>query len=91
MKPMKATQATTFRFVVLAVAMTLCILAQRPRLASAAACPPSTCQTLASDCSAGLGCSILGLVPEGTCTEGGGTHNAFLFRCSCFTTACYMN
>jgi hypothetical protein len=80
--------ATTFRFVILALTMTLCFLAQNPRLADAAACPPVTCQALSDDC-AQLSCAVLQFTHIGTCTEGGTNHNEFFLRCTCLAADCY--
>lgn len=79
---------TSLRFVILAATLMLCIVAQRPRPASAAACPPSSCAVVFADC-AEPPCLFAGDTQVGTCTEGGAMHKLLVVLCTCFTTECY--
>jgi hypothetical protein len=75
-------KATTLRFVVLCLTLTLCVLAQHPRAADAAACPPVSCGTIISECIA-IGCGIGSITADGSCTLGAVDHGLFIVRCSC--------
>jgi hypothetical protein len=75
-------------FLMLTVALTLCSLAQEPRLASAATCPTTRCATLFDDCDQLCG-GVQSFRPVGTCTDGSGTtQTLFLFRCPCVNGEC---
>jgi hypothetical protein len=78
----------TLRFVSLAAAVTLCILAQHPKDARAATCPSlPPCSTLLAQCRP-PNCSLLIETVEGTCTEGGVVHKEYLIRCECTSGTC---
>jgi hypothetical protein len=78
----------TLRFVILAAAMTLCLLAQHPQYASAAACPFSSCSTLLANCHQAP-CHLLSFTRLGTCTKGGVNRPEYLVRCTCGGGMCY--
>ncbi len=73
---------TTLRFVTLALAITLCVLAQNPRAVAAAACPTLTCAELANELNE-IGCGVNSIKGDGTCTEGGTTHNLLILHGAC--------
>lgn len=81
-------KTTSLRFAILAATLTLCVMVQRPRPASAAACPPSSCAVVLADC-AEQPCLFAGDTQVGTCSEGGATHKLLVVHCTCFTTECY--
>lgn len=74
---------TTLRFIVLVAALTICILAQHPRSASAAACTLPACNTVIAECNRPPTCSLVSETEVGTCTEDGGTHFKMLITCTC--------
>jgi hypothetical protein len=78
-----------FRFLILAITLTLCVLAHHPSTAAAAACPTTKCQTIETDCTE-LCSNPLEIVPKGTCTDAkGNSHNEYLVVCAqCFGGEC---
>jgi hypothetical protein len=74
---------TTLRFAGLVAALTLCILAQLPSSASAAACTLPACNTVLEECNRPPSCSIVSETVVGTCTEDGGQHFKMLITCTC--------
>jgi hypothetical protein len=76
------------RLGILSAAMALCLLAQSPRYASAAACPPLTCGTVVSG-SCSVSCLFESMHQVGTCTAAGSTHNLYVVKCQCLQTECY--
>lgn len=78
----------SFRFLVLSAILTLCILVQHPRLASAAACPTISCGVLLTDCDQLCG-DLVEFRQVGTCTLNGTTHKEFELQCLCVAGECY--
>jgi hypothetical protein len=78
---------TKIRFAALAIALTVCVLAQNPPQAHAAACP-SSCSVVLPNCM-DSGCLFENLIQVGTCTEDGANHKLYVVHCECFSTECY--
>lgn len=77
------------RFVILAAAMMLCLLAQHPRQADAAVCPSVSCTAFESACMQ-RHCTVLSSTLLSTCTQGATIHGEYLVRCSCEESVCYL-
>jgi hypothetical protein len=79
----------TVRSVLLAAAMMLCLLAQHPQRADAAACPATYCGTLLAKC-AQRPCSLVSTTFLGNCTfEGQTSFREVVVRCTCTQGVCY--
>jgi len=78
----------SFRFLVLSAILTLSILVQHPRVASAAACPASSCGVLLTACEQLCG-DLVEFRQVGTCTLNGSTHKEFVVQCLCVSGECY--
>jgi hypothetical protein len=75
----------TVRFVILVAATMLCLLAQHPRQADAAACPTLSCATFENEC-AQRHCAVVSSILLRTCTVGG----EYLVRCTCMSSICSL-
>jgi hypothetical protein len=79
----------SFRFLTLCFILTLSVLAQHPRIASAATCPSVRCGTLITECEQ-LCSAGFSLRQIGTCTANGQTVALGGFECfQCFSSECH--
>jgi hypothetical protein len=75
-------------FPALAVILTVCVLMQRPQLASALTCPTEVCQTWINLCNEACPGPYT-VTKQGTCLDDGQTENYDVVRCACVTRSCW--